>query len=289
MNMPVEAAPETAKVHRLPTAEESSFALAVRKARALSAATLVPEAYRGEDKLPNVMIALEIAERIGASPLQVMQNLYVVQGKPGWSSSFLIATVNACGRFTPLRFECEGNDASKDDYRVRAVAKDKETGEECAGTWITWGMVKAEGWNKKPGSKWLTMPEQMFRYRAAAFWTRLYAPEVSLGIQTSDEVQDVYGGTVVAQPSPGVSELADRLRERAALEHQPDAGPEPTEPATNKPEPPAMTTKDIKTALQLADTQDAVRALDPAIEAITDDAEREELKVLQDSRFVALQ
>lgn len=284
MNMPAEQSAATAQVHRLPTAEESSFALAVRKARALSAATLVPEAYRGEDKLPNVMIALEIAERIGASPLQVMQNLYVVQGKPGWSSSFLIATVNACGRFTPLRFECDGDDATKDGYRVRAVAKDKETGEECAGTWITWTMVKAEGWNKKPGSKWLTMPEQMFRYRAAAFWTRLYAPEVSLGIQTSDEVQDVYGGTVVAQPSAGVSELADKLRERAALEHQPAEPQQPDLAGI-----PAKTVTEIRAALHQAETQDALRALDPDIEAIPDDAEREELKVLQDSRMLALQ
>lgn len=56
-----------------------------------------------------------------------------------------------------------------------------------------------------------------------------------------------------------------------------------------KPEPSTMTTKDIKAALQLAETVDAVRALDPAIEAIPDDAEREELKVLQDSRMLALQ
>lgn len=286
MNMPAEAA-ETAKVHRLPTAEESAFALTVKKARALAASSLVPKEYQGEDGLANVMLAMEVARRTGANELMVMQNLYVVHGRPSWSSSFLIATVNACGRFTPLRFDARGDDPAKDDYRVRAVAKDKDTGEECAGSWITWAMVKAEGWHSKNGSKWKTMPEQMFRYRAAAFWTRLYAPELSLGIYTADEVQDTFSGTVVAQPSPGIAELSDRLKERAALEHQPEPAQEPAQPELAGI--PAKTAKEIRAALQTAETQDALRALDPDIEAVPDDAERESLRVLQDERMLALQ
>jgi len=52
-------------------------------------------------------------------------------------------------------------------------------------------MAKAEGWSTKAGSKWLTMPEQMLRYRAAAFFARIYAPDITLGMQTSDELRDV--------------------------------------------------------------------------------------------------
>lgn len=173
---------------------ESGFNLAQRQARALSASALVPASYRGPEGMPNVLLAMDVANRIGASPFAVMQNLHIVQGRPGWSSSFLIATVNACGRFDPLRFETVGSDPSAKDYRVRAVAKDRASGELCVGAWITWKMVDAEGWSKKNGSKWLTMPEQMFMYRAASFWTRVYAPEISLGIQTTEEVRDVWGG-----------------------------------------------------------------------------------------------
>ena len=53
----------------------------------------------------NCMIAIEIATRIGASPLMVMQNMTPIYGKPSWSSKFLIATVNTCGRFEPLQFK----------------------------------------------------------------------------------------------------------------------------------------------------------------------------------------
>lgn len=199
---------------------ETAFALTVRKARAMCASTLVPEAYRGEQNLANVMIAMEVAQRIGANELMVMQNLYVVHGRPSWSSTFLIATVNACGRFSPMRFEMEGDDASQQTFRCRAYATDRESGDVLKGTWITWKMVKAEKWDSKNGSKWLTMPEQMFQYRAAAFWTRLYAPELSLGIHTADEVQDAFGHVAtVQQTPPDMQALQDRLKQRA-LESQ---------------------------------------------------------------------
>lgn len=177
-----------------------AFELAQRQAKALAASDLVPQSYRGN--MANTLLALEIAQRIGATPFAVMQNLYIVQGRPSWSSSFLIATVNASGRFEPLRFEVVGSDPHAKDYRVRAYAKDKASGEVCNGAWITWKMVEAEGWSKKNGSKWLTLPEQMFMYRAAGFWARVFAPEVSLGILTTEEARDVWGGPDTAPSAP---------------------------------------------------------------------------------------
>lgn len=181
---------QSQQLRRIPeTAAEADYALMQRKAIAYSKSSLVPQAY--QNNVPNVLIAMEIAGRIGASDLMVMQNLYIVHGRPSWSATFLIATVNACGRFESMQFEVIGDDPTKDDYRVRAFAKHKLSGEVCRGAWITWAMVKGEGWNKKTGSKWLTMPEQMFMYRAATFWARAYAPEVAMGINTSDEVEDI--------------------------------------------------------------------------------------------------
>ena len=74
-----------------------------RAATLLASSSMVPEAYRGN--MPNCFVALNIATRIGAAPLMIMQNLYVIQGRPSWSSPFLIAGVNSCGRFDPLEFE----------------------------------------------------------------------------------------------------------------------------------------------------------------------------------------
>jgi hypothetical protein len=185
-----------------PFSGESGFVLAQRVARSIGSSTLVPKAYQGPENLPNVLIALELASRIGASPLMVMQNLYVVQGKPSWSSSFLIACVNQSQRFTPLRFQFDGKQGT-DDWGCRAVAKDKETGEVCTGALITIKLAKAEGWHGKSGSKWQTMPEQMLMYRAAGFWARVYAPELSLGMLTREEMDDIAPpAEEPAKPSP---------------------------------------------------------------------------------------
>lgn len=177
----------------------NEFVTAQRMAIALSQSSLVPAAYQGEGGIPNCMIAMELAHRIGASVFMVMQNLNIIHGKPGWASTFLIATVNASGRFTPLRFRWEGQ-VGDDKWGCRAVAKDKSDGDPCIGPLVTIGMAKAEGWMGKNGSKWKTLPELMMMYRSAAFWTRTYAPELSLGMQTADEVADIHGPDLSETP-----------------------------------------------------------------------------------------
>lgn len=165
-----------------------SFELIQRVSKAFSSSDLVPDQYKGN--LANCMIAMDMAQRIGANPLMVMQNLYVVHGTPGWSSKFLIATINACGRYSSMRYEFKG-ECGADDYGCRAWVIEKATGERLDGIWVTWKMVKAEGWSGKKGSKWLTMPDQMFIYRASAFWQRAYAPELGMGLVTTEELGDV--------------------------------------------------------------------------------------------------
>jgi hypothetical protein len=103
----------------------------------------VPKQYQGN--LPNCIIALELAQRIGASPLMVMQNLYIVHGRPSWSSQFLIAAVNQCGRFTALQYEWSGK-PNTDEWTCRAWAKDKATGERVQGPAVSIAMAKKEGW-----------------------------------------------------------------------------------------------------------------------------------------------
>lgn len=168
----------------------------------------------------NCMIAIEIATRIGASPLMVMQNMTPIYGKPSWSSKFLIATVNTCGRFEPLqfRFTDKGMCGMVDytDYvwdnatRSKKPAAKQFDGKkimniECVAFTTKKGsndvlesspvsieLAIQEGWYTKNGSKWQTMTKQMLMYRAASFWTSAYAPELSMGMRTVEEQQDIY-------------------------------------------------------------------------------------------------
>ena len=166
-----------------PAAPLSQFEQAQRQAKALSASDLVPQQYK--NNVANTLVALEIANRIGASPLMVMQNLNIIHGRPSWGSSFIIAAINGSGKFTALRFV---GDLSKG---IKAVCQEKATGETLEGPVVTMDMAKAEGWVDKAGSKWKTMPELMMRYRAAAFFGRLYAPEITMGMHSTEEVIDI--------------------------------------------------------------------------------------------------
>lgn len=163
-----------------------SFEAGQRMAKGLCSSDLVPKEYK--DNIPNTMIALELAHRIGISPFMVMQNLDIIHGKPSWRSTFIIAALNSCGRFKPLRFQFIG-ERGQENYGCYAITEDMD-GNELKGTVVDWKMVKAEGWLTKAGSKWKTMPQQMFQYRAASFFGRLYAPDILNGMHSVDEVRE---------------------------------------------------------------------------------------------------
>ncbi|MEG1581520.1 MAG: hypothetical protein RR386_09725, partial [Bacteroidaceae bacterium] len=143
----------------------------------------------------------------------------IIYGRPSWSSKFLVATVNTCGRFNPLQYKFTDKGAlgmvDYTDYvwnnqtrSKQAVIKQfdgkKIMDIECVAYTTAKGSDKAlesspvsvrmavqEGWYTKNGSKWQTMTKQMLMYRAASFWTNAYAPELSMGMKTEDEVRDI--------------------------------------------------------------------------------------------------
>jgi len=199
---------------------ERRFELEQRTAKMYSASKLVPKQYQGN--IADCTIALKMAERMGADPFMVMQNLYVVHGNPAFSAKFLIACVNACGRFTPLRYRMTGT-KGEDSWGCIAWAKD-ESGEVLESAEVTMAMAKAEGWYQKQGSKWQTMPEMMLQYRSAAFFTRAYAPEVSMGMMTREELDDLPIADATVSPSP----LEEMTQEYTATETKPEPEHEPT-------------------------------------------------------------
>jgi hypothetical protein len=166
--------------------QQSQFELQQRQAKALASSTIIPKEYR--NNIGDCMIAQEMAQRLNTGALEIMQNLYVVHGKPAFSATYLIARINQSsiirGR---LRFAITGEG---DARQCIAYGVDAENGTQLESTPITIAMAKKEGWHGKPGSKWQTMPDQMLTYRAATFWARVYAPDATMGMRTVDEVSD---------------------------------------------------------------------------------------------------
>ena len=204
--------------------DPTQFETMQRVCKMFASSELVPDMYKASDKNPiekavsNCMIAIEIAQRIGASPLMVMQNMVPIYGKPSWSSKFLVATVNTCGRFNPLQYRftekgmlgmVEYTDYEWQGQRKVAVQKQfdgqkimdieciaytsaKGSDQVLESSPVSIRLAIQEGWYTKNGSKWQTMTKQMLMYRAASFWTSAYAPELSMGMRTVEEQQDIY-------------------------------------------------------------------------------------------------
>lgn len=229
---------------------QRQFEAMQRCAKPYAESTVAPTVYR--DNIGNCIIALDLAYRMDLPALMVMQNLYIVNGNPSWSSKFLVACINQCGRFTALRYrkrslgklgKVKYNDTVYDEAHKRkttvvkefdatgienfecvAYATEKTTGQVLESDPVSIEMAIKEGWYTKTGSKWVTMPMLMLTYRAAAFWQRVYAPEISMGFRTVEEEQDVQDVTfeeltpqpavqTPAQPAH-IDEAKTRLRNR---------------------------------------------------------------------------
>ena len=219
-------------------ASAGGFELTMRIANMLANSTMVPEQFRiamsnkkaakqvdgtyplveNPNGLSNCVIALNMANRMGADPLMIMQNLYLIEGRPSWSSQFIIAAINNCGRYSPLRFDIKDEGEIEVQYATKkwvngergqkggfqetahkikirnlvcvAWAIEKGTNERLESSPISMKLAVQEGWYQKSGSKWQTMPDQMLRYRAASFFGRIYAPELLMGLRSEEEERD---------------------------------------------------------------------------------------------------
>lgn len=194
-------------------ADKTAFNQMLRVATMLSQSSLVPQNY--QNKPQDCFVAVEMASRMNTSPIMIMQNLYVVKGKPSWAGQACMAMINACGKFKNVRHVYTGTRGA-DNWGCYVEAERISDGTTVRGAEITMAMAKAEGWTAN--SKWRNMPEQMLGYRAASFFARLYCPEALMGLQTYEEVIDTTGedkkenvnpATVLTNELKGADEIAE--------------------------------------------------------------------------------
>lgn len=260
---------QTSGVAKPPVVEPMSFLTSggfdqlLRVANMLCSSSLVPVAYRKnkeikefgqvtgwEDNpaaLANCAVALNMAHRMNADPLLIMQNLHIIEGRPSWSSPFIIAAINSCGRYTSLDYELsepgepvvieyiaiewvkrQKNEVKKTvtvrHQTCKAFTTEKATGKRLESPLISIQMAIDEGWLTKKGSKWQTMPELMLRYRCASFFGRLYAPELLMGLPSAEEAEDI---PATQQPDGTyVVNVADLQASQAQAQAQLAAEPE---------------------------------------------------------------
>lgn len=156
-------------------------------AQDLANSSLLPESFRGN--VPNILIAMDAANRFGIAPIEVMKHCHVIKGKLAFDSKMIIALVNRSGKFDgPIQFWLDENE-------TECVAYAFINGQQYTGPKVTLAMAKANRW----GALWNTLPGMMLRYRSAVFLTRLYAPEVIIGLDDFQEQQDILNANGMQQ------------------------------------------------------------------------------------------
>lgn len=174
-----------------------------RVGKMLAVSPLFPQHLRGgaiDQATANAVLVLNMANRLNEDPLTVAQNIFFVGGRPGWNTTYMIAKANQHGVFKdPIDWDVKGKG---DALSVTAVAVLRGTGKRVSVT-LDMETAKKEGWTKN--TKYQSIPEQMLRYRTAAFMIRLYCPEVMIGVpalvELELEAKDVTpeGGPVVVE------------------------------------------------------------------------------------------
>ncbi|MBO7680047.1 MAG: hypothetical protein J6S75_10295, partial [Thermoguttaceae bacterium] len=202
---------------------------ALNTAGMLAKSDLIPDQFR--NKPANVLIAMNLASRLNADIFHIMQSIYVVHGRPAFAGQFYIACINTSGRYAPIRYE-ETKDENGQTVACRVITTDLRTRQQVEGPWVSLDMARKEGWIKN-NPKWSSMPELMLRYRAAAFFTRTYCPDVTMGVPIEGEQEDISAAapppTITAaepvvtirptyEPDEKAQAYADALRESATRE-----------------------------------------------------------------------
>ena len=164
---------------------KDSFNQLLRAAQMLSQTSIIPQSY--QNKPQDCFVAIEMANRMGVSPMVVMQNMYVVKGKPSWAGQACTMLINSCGKFKDVKHIYTG-EKGKPNRGCYVTATRISDGSQVDGIEVTMQMAQSEGWTSN--SKWRNMPELMLAYRASAFFARVYCPEAMMGVQTAEEVYD---------------------------------------------------------------------------------------------------
>ena len=210
-----------------PFESAASYRHFMEVARTFAGSIFVPEHFKG--KPGDCLVALNLAKRMDEDPLQVMQNIFVVKGRPGFYTSFMIARANRRGglrskiRWDEVTLEpavVEHKGVKFPNVEVTAYAID-QFGDRIEAA-VSTAMAVAEDWVSN--SKYRTMCIHMLRWRAAAFLIRQYMPEVMMGFSTVEEAE-----TMPASPA-----------QIAVVDILPPAQPESSAPAaqTASAEPP---------------------------------------------------
>lgn len=152
---------------------------AMQYSEMMAKSQIIPKDYQGKPE--NVLVAVQWGHEIGLPPLQAMQNIAVINGRPSLWGDAVLALVRGSGKLEMI------------DERIEnevAICRVKRKGEIEQVRTFSMAEAKQAGLIGKQGP-WSQYPNRMLQMRARAFAMRDVFPDVLKGIAVAEEVQDV--------------------------------------------------------------------------------------------------
>jgi len=196
----------------------STFGEAMEVATVIAKSEFAPKSYAG--KPHSVLIAIQMGADIGLAPMQSLQNIAVINGRPSlWGDAALALAMPVLEKFK----EFHDGTPFQDDYKAVCVAKRKGWPDETIRAFSVADAKKAGLWPGRPQTPWATYPNRMLQMRARGFTLRDVAPDRLMGFILAEEAQDLPtvngetsvggGATAQAKSMTVFEELAEPLRD----------------------------------------------------------------------------
>ncbi len=183
---------------------------AMQFAGMMSKSNIVPKDYQGNPG--NVLVAVQWGMELGLQPLQAMQNIAVINGRPSIWGDAMLAIVRGSGLLESIK---------EDISETGAVCTIKRRGEDAVSREFTIEDAKRAGLYGKQGP-WQQHPKRMMQMRARAFALRDVFPDVLRGVNIAEEARDMPvekdmgAAEVVDTPKAPVASKTESLRNKVA-------------------------------------------------------------------------
>jgi len=162
----------------------SSMGEVMEFARMLARSSMVPKDYQGKPE--NILVAVQWGREVGLGPLQALQNISVINGRPAIWGDAMLALVRGSPKCAYVKESMEGENESM-IATCRCARRDQDG--EIVSTFSVADAKKANLWSK--AGTWAQYPQRMLQMRARGFALRDAFADVLRGVISIEEARDI--------------------------------------------------------------------------------------------------
>jgi hypothetical protein len=155
------------------------LAQAIQFAEMMAKSSIIPKDFANNPG--NILVAVQWGMELGLQPMQAMQNIAVINGRPSLWGDAVIGLV----RSSPL---CEY--VTEENLEDKSICRVKRRGEDEQVRIFTIDDAKKAGLLGKQGP-WTQYPKRMMQMRARSWALRDVFPDVLRGMPIAEEIMDI--------------------------------------------------------------------------------------------------